>query len=101
MPSPDDLPEILEIVVGQSTDRDYQTAMDWLDKKHQETNDKYGSCLPALDVEDGGLIFTTIEHSWQELGIQMIISDGVLDPIVSGPKATGSRFNYPVLLMYG
>jgi len=99
--SPDALPEIKELVIGSSSPSDFREAGDWIVAKHQETKDKYGFCLPALDVENLGLVFDSIDATWEsiEYDLEMV---GKVTGVVEGPGISGaSRFSFPVLLMYG
>jgi len=99
VPSPDALPDIRELVIGDATAADYRETAEWLDQKHQETKSKYGFCLPALDMECVGLILGSVGKTWDDIDMELILRDS-FESLVSGPEANGTRFQFPVLLMY-
>jgi len=102
LPDPGNLPEIKELLIGKARDVDYENAMDWLDQKHQETKDKYGFCLPALDVENLGLVIQNAAHTWEAISMELLLGEGSIVGALSGNDTVDkSRFSFPVLLMYG
>jgi len=94
--------EIREIVVGQSTKKDYREAAEWIELKHKETREKYGFCLPALDVENLQLELPPYLANWEDVRMELMLSD-VVDTEVAKPRpdCSPSKLMLPVLLMYG
>ena len=101
VPDPDQLPEFRELVIGSSSPDDFKEAESWIDAKHKETVEKYGFCIPALDVECIGIVLNKCEHNWDDITTNMTL-DQQITGAVDGPGTEGvSRFHFPVLLMYG
>jgi hypothetical protein len=100
-PSEERLPEIRELVVGESTDEDFREAGKWLARKHKATKAKYGFCLPALDVECLRIRLAT-GCNLPDLEFEMLSNDDgkVVVPIAM-PGDKGNILKLPVLLMYG
>ena len=98
---PTGLPDIQELEVGVSTPTQFEEMGKWLDQKHQENKYLYGFCLPALDVECLGLILTNSNDSWTGIKEEMMLTEKVYAK-VDGPRLEkATRFNFPVLMMYG
>jgi len=100
-PVEENLPEMRELVVGESGEAEYREVAKWLTRKHSATKAKYGFCLPALDVECVNIRLATGSRlSDFELELRTN-DDNKVDVPVAKQGDRGNNLQFPVLLMYG
>ena len=98
---PQALPEIRELVIGVSSTAEFDEAGQWITRKQEETKEMYGFCLPALDVEKIGLILDHCDPNWESIQTRFLLDEKLSAVIQVHGKDNASRYNFPVLLMYG
>jgi hypothetical protein len=98
---PDSLPEIRELVLGEAKPSDYEEVGNWLIEKHQETSYKYGLCVPALDVEEIGVVLNPETRDWDRIRTKLLLNEEVIGQVKGPGLDKAPRFNVPILLMYG